>query len=264
MRDWYDLKDPRQFYYGAYTTTRARWQEALDQQLEFVEQRGLLRELPCEVEAAIIFALTPLRHYEWGANTNNAHMTAYGWGAAITQATMMNTMDRLGMAQHLSRIGLLIDGNTGTSLDLARRHWLEAPEWQGLRREVENMFVTRDWFELFVAQNLVADSLVYPLFFQHFDARIAREHGAALSLMTQFLMRWYRESARWVDAVVKAAAEESLENRALLKGWGAKWREPFTHALAPLVAKVFAAEGAAVTKDVLDALDARLDRLGIG
>ena len=148
MKDWYDLKDPRQFYYGSYTMTRAKWQDALDQQLEFVEKRGLLRSLPAELQEAILFAMVPLRHYEWGANTNNCFMTAYGWGAAITQATMMNTMDRLGMAQHLSRIGLLIDGNAGTSLETARRYWLEAPEWQGLRREIENMFVTRDWFEV--------------------------------------------------------------------------------------------------------------------
>ncbi|WP_414461462.1 hypothetical protein [Escherichia coli] len=27
MKDWYVLKDPRQFYYGAYTQTRANKQE---------------------------------------------------------------------------------------------------------------------------------------------------------------------------------------------------------------------------------------------
>jgi phenol hydroxylase P1 protein len=262
MRDWHDLKDPRQFYYGTYTMTRAKWQEALDQQLEFVEKRDLLRALPLSVQETIVFAMVPLRHYEWGANTNNCHMTAYGWGAAITQATMMNTMDRLGMAQHLSRIGLLIDGNAGTSLETARRCWLIAPEWQGLRREVETMFVTRDWFELFVAQNLVADSLVYPLFFQHLDAQIARDHGASLSLLTQYLMRWYHETSRWVDAVVMAASSESEANRSLLRGWTARWRVSLAEAIAPLADRLMEPRGEAWAA-VLAGLDARASRLGV-
>ena len=42
MKDWYALKDPRQYYYGAYTITRAKQQDALDRQLDFVEKRELL------------------------------------------------------------------------------------------------------------------------------------------------------------------------------------------------------------------------------
>src|SRR5260370_41229957 len=30
MNDWYAFKDPRQYYYGAYTITRARQQEATE------------------------------------------------------------------------------------------------------------------------------------------------------------------------------------------------------------------------------------------
>ena len=46
MNDWYALKDPRQFYYGNYTTTRAKQQDAIDRTLGFVEQRDLLRAMP--------------------------------------------------------------------------------------------------------------------------------------------------------------------------------------------------------------------------
>ena len=70
------------------------------------------RPLDDETRASLQAVLVPLRHYEWGANMNNAYCTAYGWGAAVTQPCMFATMDRLGLAQYLSRIGLLLDGNS--------------------------------------------------------------------------------------------------------------------------------------------------------
>ena len=264
MADWYALRDPRHYYYATYTIARAKQQEALDAQMLFAEQRGLLRSLPEAAREAIVFALVPLRHYEWGANTNCSHVSAYGWGTAITQAAIMAAMDRLGMAQHLSRIGLLGDGGTGASLAQAKAHWVEHPAWQGLRREVENMFVTRDWFEVLVAQTLVADALVYPLFYKHFDAWMAERHGPALATVLDFLARWQEETVRWVDATVKTAAAESPENRALIAGWVAKWRAALLGALAPLAEATMAEAGAPALAEVDAALGQRLGRLGLG
>ena len=135
MKDFYALKDPRQFFYGSYTMTRAKQQEALDGHMQFIEKRDLMRHLPEDVQNAITTLLVPMRHYEWGANMANAQIAAYGWGTAITQAAMMATMDRLGMAQHLSRLGLLLDGNQGTSLLTAKTEWTDNPAFQPLRRD---------------------------------------------------------------------------------------------------------------------------------
>jgi phenol/toluene 2-monooxygenase (NADH) P1/A1 len=263
MKDWYALKDPRQHYYGSYTIARAKWQEAQERQIDFLEKRNLLVNLPEATREAIIHGLVVLRHYEWGANTNNAHVAAYGWGVAITQAAMMNGMDRLGIAQHLSKIGLLIDGNSGKSLTAAKRLWMDAAEWQGVRREVENMFVTRDWFEVFVAQNLVADGLLYPLFFQQLDALLVSVDGSFLSLIADFPLRWYEESGKWVDAVIKVAAAESAANQQLLATWVAKWRAAHQGALATIAARVMGAQAESAMAKVLAGFDARIEKLGI-
>jgi hypothetical protein len=39
MKDWDALKDPRQFYYGAYTSARARQQDTAEANFDFVEVR---------------------------------------------------------------------------------------------------------------------------------------------------------------------------------------------------------------------------------
>ncbi len=263
MRDWYALKDPRQFYYGSYTTTRAKQQDALDRQLDFAEKRDLLRLLPDEVRESIVFALLPLRHYEWGANMSNCHVAAYGYGTAVTQAAIMVTTDRLGMAQHLSRIGLLLDGNTGESLSIGRSLWIDEPLWQGLRREVEALFVTRDWFEVLVAQNLAADGLVYPLFYQQFDQHVAARAGSALSSLTDYLLRWYEETAKWVDATIKTAAAENPENRERISQWFRNWRDRMAQALRPLSQSLLGDASEQALAAVLAQLDARAAKLGL-
>ncbi len=262
MADWYALRDPRQYYYGAYTITRARQQEVTEKNFDFVDHRGLFSSLPETVKQKLIFALVPLRHAEWGANANNCYITAYGWGTAITQTTMFQAIDRLGLAQYLSRIGLLMDGNTGTSLATAKQLWLEHPAWQGLRRLIERLMVTRDWFELFVAQNLILDGLLHPLV-QHYENHVLPESGHGLGLVTDFITNWYTETVRWVDAVIKVAANESEENKALLAAWAAHWHGAALEALQPYAQEVLGAESAMVLNAVDTGLAARLVKLGI-
>lgn len=264
MKDWYALLDPRQYYYGTYTTTRARQQETMEQSLKFVEDRGLLRDLPDVVREQLVFALVPLRHVEWGANTNNCYITAFGWGTALTQATMFATMDRLGLAQYLGRFGLLLDGNTGDSLALGKQLWMVDEAWQGLRRIVEKMFVTRDWFELFVAQNLVLDGLLHPLVFERFEYQFSRQHGPALSLLMDFMTQWFAESSRWTDAVIKVVAEESVDNTRCLREWITTWRADVTAALLPYVDALFGVSEAGDEMDgVQSGLSQRLTKLGL-
>jgi phenol hydroxylase P1 protein len=261
MADWYALKDPRQFYYGTWVNTRARQQESMEKNLEFLEQRALLASLPQETRDLLTNSVVVLRHAEWAANMSNAYVTAYGHGSAITEAAMFQTMDRLALAQYLTRIGLLIGGKP--AVDTARAAWLNAPAWQGVRHAVEDLMVRQDWFEQFVAQNLIFDGLVYPLFYQKLDAQLALSHGPAYALATDFMRTWYAETARWVDAVVKTAAQESAANAAVLSEHAFGWLDRFEAALEPIAQQLFGSDGGDVLAAVAVPLEKRLAALGL-
>ena len=263
MADWYVFKDPRHYYYGVYTMARAKQQEGVDKQFEFAEKRNLLGALDAATRDALIRVLVPLRHYEWGANMNNTYCCAYGYGTAITQACTYAAMDRLGIAQVLSRIGLLVDGNQGSALDDGKRAWLAEPAWQGVRRVMENLFVTKDWFELFVVQNLVLDGLLYPLIYRHYVDAASPRTGNALAMLTEFIGEWYAETSRWVDATVKTAADESPANKERLAGWVANWSDEAQRALAPLAEFALGEQAGAALAAVRAEFDTRIARLGI-
>ena len=234
MKDWYALKDPRQFYYGAYTQARARMQEVAEADFEFVETRGLADRFDDAARRVALDFYVPLRHVAWGANMNGAYQCAYGYGTAITQPCLYAGMDQLGIAQYLTRLGLLL--GTPGELEAGKQAWLEAPAWQPLRRLVEDTWVMKDWFELYVAQNVVLDGVLFGLAYKEVDQALSERAGPVVSMLTRFQAEWAQDANKWVDAVMKVAAAESPENKALLSEWYAHWRARVQEALAPVAA----------------------------
>ncbi len=124
MKDWYALKDPRQFYYGAWTIARSRQQDAADSSFEMIEERGLAAMIPADQKQLALDVLVPLRHMEWGANMGNSFIAAYGYGTVITQPCLYHAMDHLAVAQYLTRIGLVLEGPE--ALDVAKDAWMKS------------------------------------------------------------------------------------------------------------------------------------------
>ena len=261
MKDWYALKDPRQFYYGAYTQARARMQEVAEADFEFVEERGLADRYDDAARRKALDFYVPLRHVAWGANMNGAYQCAYGYGTAITQPCLYAGMDQLGIAQYLTRLGLLL-GNQG-ELEAGKQAWLQAPAWQGLRRLVEDTWVLKDWFELFVAQNLVLDGVLFALAYKEVDQVLSEQAGPVVSMLTRFQAEWGQDANKWVDAVMKVAAAESPENKELLSHWYAHWRGRVQQALAPIAELALRADGADALARSVAAVDGRMNKAGL-
>jgi len=261
MADWYAFKDPRQMYYATYTIARARMQETTEADFEFVERRGLNDTYDAGARQRALDVLVPLRHVAWGANMNNSAICAYGYGTSITAPCIFQAMDQLGIAQYLTRVGLLF-GDV-ESLDTAKAAWLEAPMWQELRRYVEDTLVLSDWFELFVAQNLALDGLLFPLVYERFDSALTAEAGPTISMLLRFQNEWFAETSRWVDACIKVAAAESPANAALLSQWAVAWRDRAVAALAPVMQAALGAGAATAIAEVVQSFDARAAKCGL-
>jgi phenol hydroxylase P1 protein len=262
LADWYVLKDPRQFYYANWTMTRARQQDAVESNFQFVESRGMLPMMTDALREKVLQVLVPLRHAAWGANMNNASIAAYGWGTAFTAPAMFHAMDNLGVAQYLTRLGLAMA--EPEALEVGKQAWLNDPHWQGLRRYVEDTLVLQDPFEMFIAQNLALDGLLYPLIYTQFvDDHIALQGGTAVAMLTNFMPEWFDESSRWIDAVTKVAATESDANRTLIARWVAEWSDRAQAALAPVAELALSKDGAAALGEVREQFAARCKKLGV-
>ncbi len=263
MDDFDDLVDPRQYYYGTWTIQRGKQQDSQEKNFDFVEKRGLLDNIDEAWKTRVRELVIPVRHVAWAANTNNSYIAAYGFGGPVTSACAMHMMDHLGVAQYISRIGLLLSGNEPATLDAAKQAWMDDAMWQPMRALVEQTMVTKDWFELFVVQNFLLDGTVHPLIFDRFDRELIAHGGAVFSMLSEFMVDWYAESTRWVDAVIKRAAAESDANKTLIEGWIANWAPRVQGAVGPLAEYAFRDQGAEVVDGVVDELMARAAKAGL-
>ncbi|RKG37559.1 aromatic/alkene monooxygenase hydroxylase subunit beta [Acinetobacter rongchengensis] len=219
MQDWYAFKDPRQFYYGAYVQHRARMQDTAESNYAFFEKRQLVENLNDEVKQKIITCLLPFRYVEQTANLHMMSGSAYGYGTVITQACIFAAMDRLGIAQYISRIGLILDGNTGESLQHAKQAWMNDEMWQPLRKLCEQSLTEQDWFKLYILQSLLIDSMLQELVFGQFDQWLVENGGRDIAILTEFIKDCLTDLRKWSDSVLKTAISESEENKLLIQAW---------------------------------------------
>lgn len=263
MQDWYSFTDPRQYYYTSYVATRAKQQEIMESNFELVEKRDLLASVNPIVLDQVRQVLIPLRHYEYGANMNNQDICHRGYGSTITSLASFNGFDRIGMAQYVSRIALLVDGNEETSLNAAKEAWMNNPAWQGLRQAMEDSFVLDDWFEILVAQDVVMDGLLYPLIYERFISQVAAQGGSTFLMLTQFMNEWSEENTRWTNQLLKVTASESAANAHLLVEWVHMWLARADLALEPIAQLAFGEQGAEQLAAVKADLLARLNKQGL-
>lgn len=256
MHDWHAFSDPRQYYYGAWVASRAKLQESTETSFAFFEKRNLGSRLSDEAKRLVIETLLPLRHMEMGANMNNVGIAGDAYGTTISQAHMFHGMDRLAIAQYISRIGLVIDDTPGVMLAEAKQLWMGDQAWQSLRRYVEDSLVIADWAELSVAQNLVLDGLLYPYLNDSLDAKLDELGGSNIAMLTDFMGEWFKDGTRFIDAMFKALAEESDANREQINQWIRQWYERASSALEPLIGKAGVANSQAL-------LAKRLDKIGL-
>lgn len=261
MKDWYALKDPRQYYYGAWTLARGRMQEIAEGDFDLVDELGLAVTYPPAGKDEALKVFLPLRHVAWGSNLNKAFVSSYGYGIAIAQAACYASMDQLGVAQYVSRLGLAF--NDLDALAEAKAAWLDAPVWQELRRYVEDLMVEQDWFEVLVAQDFALEGLLYPLLYERYNERLNAAYGPLFSMLTRFQREWYGETTKWMDAVLKAAAADNPGNKAQLATWIRHWRDRAIVALKPVAAMAFGADADAVMEEVVQNLNTRATKAGV-
>lgn len=262
MEDWHAVKDPRQFYYGAYVQARAKLQDVTENNYSFFDKRGLGDKLPEAVREEVLNALLPMRFAENAGNLNNMYCASRAVTLIVRQAFMYAAMDRLGVAQYVSRIGLMLDGNTGDSLEVAKQAWMDAPQWQPMRRYLEDVMVVSDWFETFVAQAVLLDHYSYRVMYHSLEESLTSRGGGDVAMLLEFMQEWFKDASRWVDNALKTVCAENDENKALVNGWVETWRGRAREAMQAVAATTAMDVDAALADADAD-LDKRLKKAGI-
>ncbi|MGE8541072.1 MAG: phenol hydroxylase, partial [Acinetobacter sp.] len=133
-----------------------------------------------------------------------------------------------------TRIGLIIGENQTVFLEEGKNDWLNDPNWQALRKSMEELFLVKDWYELFVAQNLVLDGFIFPYVKYVIHNEFAPKGANTIVMLTAFLNEWFDETSNWVNSVIKTTAAESESNKEQLVAWIEKYKPQAIEAITQI------------------------------
>jgi propane monooxygenase small subunit len=167
------------------------------------------------------------KHAEFGLGTSTMQAQRYGYTQMVNNAILTNSSYKLRFAQditlYLSEIGLDLPG-----FDIAagKKHWLEDPIWQGVRKSIEQVMGSNDYLEQYFATNVVFEPLVGELFRSGFLMQAASAQGDFITptVVSAAEADYERNLANTVElfAILGTDPTFGAQNIALFNKWLAK------------------------------------------
>lgn len=259
------FRDPRETTYSTYVALAREKESFVDGLLRSADETDYDARLP-EAWVTRLDAWLPVLLYPChGLQMVTAYVAHLAPVSEVLIALAFQQADEIRRVQRLAqRVAMLAKANPGFGAR-GRELWQEAPQWQPLRRVIEELIVTYDFGQALVMLDLVVKPLFDACFMEH-GARLAEAQRDPL--LCRLLLSLH-EDCRWheglADDLVRLLISDSAENRARIGAW--------VRSAAPTVREAFAALASVWSAlpepdpSVLDAVEMRtadrLRRLGL-
>jgi len=247
--DWYAFRDPNQLWQRGYYTMQAEAERSIDVATNVAIETGAVQGVDGGwIEQGLLRTYFPFSHYEYGLFRTLNVSAREALSDTINNVVAFNAADKLRHAQAITILGLDLEGAIdGFDPTIGRQTWLEADEWQPVRRVVEEAMALGDWVEAVVATNLVLEPLLgEPLRQQVFSNVAARSGDTFTPVITGTAMNDWLRNSRWAQAFVEfcATCPGGEGNAKLLQDWTDSWAEKVRPVSETLFSSIEASLGA--------------------
>jgi toluene monooxygenase system protein E len=220
---WEKFRDPRETTYTKYTQLQMEKEIFVDCILEEIEANSYDRELLPEWIQMLGTLVAPFRYPGHALMMIAAYVAQMAPGGRIVVAATFQAGDEARRVERIAyRTRLLQLAFQGFASD-SKVLWEQDPRWQPLRQLVEQLLVTYDWGEAFVALNLVLKPLIDELFLTCVSELALGHSDHLLGQMFYSLnedCQWHRQ---WSQALTQTALEDTPSNGQIIQTWISKW-----------------------------------------
>jgi toluene monooxygenase system protein E len=255
---WENFRDPRETTYTKYTEIQRDKEIFVDGILEEIESSGYDAQLSPRWLHVLSRVVAPFRYPGHGLQMLASYIGQMAPSGRIVITASLQAADEMRRVQRIAyRIRQLQQLYVGFATD-SKVRWQTDTLWQPLRIAIEQLLISYDWAESFVAVNLVLKPIVDELFMSYLSELAVREGDYLLGQIFYSLnedCRWHRE---WSQALTRMAIEDNSLNSATIRGWIEKW-QPMAARAAQAFAPVFAGTLEQAQMPPLDGVFERLD-----
>lgn len=244
--DWEAFYDPRETTYTLYVATQKQQELRVNQLLQWIETQQIDANMDPAWSAIWQQFFAPLRYPLHGLSMVAAYIGQMAPSGRLTMAALFQASDEIKRIERLAY-----------RLQLRRQHvphfatdsqtlWQRSHAWQPLRRTIEELLVTYDWGEAFVALNLCVKPLLDQLV-HHFAAELARSghRDAAFADILDILREDTLWQQNWTRSFVQILQTHGA-NPHVIQQWTTKWNAKILPALETL-AQLLNADASAIS-----------------
>jgi methane monooxygenase component A beta chain/propane monooxygenase small subunit len=229
--DWYAFRDPAQLWQRSYVKQQAEQERSIERTCEDAIAGGTLADVdPAWLNEILGGHYRVWSFAEWGLFRASFTAARETLSDSLSAVFTFQAFDRLRHAQDVVWWTLALEKSVpGFSDAGAKDQWLSAPEYQPMRRVVEEiMHATDDWAEVAVAINLVFDPIVGEVGLSRLVSRLGGRHGDSVTpMIVRTAERDRRRNQAWTQALVTLVTADDVpaasENRAVIAEWIAAW-----------------------------------------
>lgn len=240
LEDWEQFRDPYKLTYTEYIRVQRGRETYVDGLIDQCEASGAVAHLnPGWVDTLKSFYV-PLRFPLHVLQMVGMYVGQMAPSSFITNCAHFQAADEMRRIQRIAYWTKVLANAHGEDLaqtDTARRPWESAPQWQPLRRLLEELLIAYDWGEAFTALNLAVKPALDALVNWEFAA-LAQANGD--QFLAQLFIEFTNDSKRsqdWTQALVQYMLNRDPKLHSVLEGWLARWQPDAlaaVNALTPL------------------------------
>lgn len=242
--DWDAFRDPDAVTYGTYVAGQDDQETYVEGLLEQFDGEGYDASLSPAALDLLAAALTPSRYLAHGLQMLSAYLQQLAISSYVGNCAAFQTADQLRRVQltayRTTQLRLTHPGRGFGRND--RAAWETAPNWQPIRKAVEQALIEFDWDRALVVTNLVVKPVADLLLLDQLSRQAAAVGAQLDALVLDNLWRDSRRSQRWTSALVSFLNDAEPRNATVLQDYLDEFA-PLGHAMIDAGARLIAAPG---------------------
>jgi toluene monooxygenase system protein E len=227
VEDWEQFRDPYKLTYKEYVAIQRDRETFVDGLIDAAEASHAVRQLSPGWVATLRDILVPLRFPLHALQMTALYVGQMAPSSFITNCAYFQASDELRRIQRIAYWTKVLANAHGDELaetGTARGPWESAPQWQPLRKVVEEMLIAYDWGESFTALNLTVKPMLDALINEQLAALAAANGDQFLSQLLNEFNHDSQRSQDWSKALVAYSIDRDPALRTVFDGWLARWQ----------------------------------------
>lgn len=227
IADWDSFRDPDRVTYDTYVRAQDEAESFVDNLLEtYTAENSIDERLSGDALALLGRVLAPQRYLVHAQQMVSAYVQQLAPSSYVGNCAVFQASDQLRRVQRIAyRTRQLDNAHPASGFGSVERDlWENDPDWQPMRKALEQMLLVFEWDAAFVANNLVIGPVLDAVFVHHLSDALRRLDDPLDAMILENLYKDCRRHNRWSLALSSFAIESNPANRDTLRTLAGRWQ----------------------------------------